>query len=170
MDGKFNEALEVAKKQVEMGAQILDINMDEGMLDSKSAMTRFLNLIATEPDICKVPLCIDSSNFAVIEAGLKCCQGKCIVNSISLKEGEEDFVKKASFIKQCGAALVVMAFDERGQADLEDRKVDICCRSYKILTERVGIDPSDIIFGMFEVIVVYHGTGFNPFSQQIPTS
>lgn len=140
------EALAVAKNQVEMGAQVLDINMDEGMLDGKVAMARFLNLIATEPDICKVPLCIDSSNFEVIVAGLKCCQGKPIVNSISLKEGEEDFIAKARLVKKFGAAVVVMAFDEIGQAAETSRKVEICARSYKILVEKVGFDPQDIIF------------------------
>ncbi len=114
-NNSYDEALSIAKAQVENGAQVLDINMDEGMLDGASAMTRFCNLIASEPDIAKVPLCIDSSDFAVIEAGLKCCQGKCIVNSISLKEGMEDFVKKASLVKRYGAAVVVMAFDEEGQ-------------------------------------------------------
>ncbi|KAI1287007.1 Methionine synthase [Halotydeus destructor] len=143
---KYTEALEVAQAQVESGAQVIDVNMDEGMLDSKMAMAKFLNLIATEPDISKVPLCIDSSNFSVIEAGLKCCQGKPIVNSISLKEGETEFIRKASFIKRCGAAVVVMAFDEFGQAAEEDEKVRICVRSYKILTEVVGFKASDIIF------------------------
>lgn len=119
----YEEALNVAKDQVENGAQILDINMDEGMLDGVAAMSRFCNLIASEPDVAKVPLCIDSSNFAVIEAGLKCCQGKCVVNSISLKEGEEDFIKKAKVIKRYGAAVVVMAFDEIGQATEIQNKV-----------------------------------------------
>ncbi|KAB7503630.1 Methionine synthase [Armadillidium nasatum] len=145
-NGNYEEALAVAKLQVENGAQILDINMDEGMLDGKMAMTRFLNLIATEPDICKVPLCIDSSKFEVIEAGLKVTQGKSIVNSISLKEGEEDFITKAKCIKRHGAAVVVMAFDEEGQATDADSKVRICQRSYRILTDLVGFDPSDIIF------------------------
>ena len=144
---KYSEALEIAKSQVEMGAQILDINMDEGMLDSKKEMTHFLNLIATEPDISKVPLCIDSSNFEVIEAGLKCAQGKCIVNSISLKEGEDDFVKKARLVKRFGAAVVVMAFDESGQAADEASKIRICRRSYEILVgPRVGFNRNDIIF------------------------
>lgn len=145
-EGKYDEALEIAKLQVENGAQVLDINMDEGMLDGVAAMTKFCNLIASEPDIAKVPLCIDSSDFRVIEAGLKCSQGKCIVNSISLKEGEEDFIKKATIIKRHGAAVVVMAFDEQGQAADEDPKVAICERSFKILTERVGFNPNDIIF------------------------
>lgn len=143
---RYDEALSVAKVQVESGAQILDINMDEGMLDGEVAMTKFCNLIASEPDIAKVPLCIDSSDFAVIEAGLKCCQGKCIVNSISLKEGEMDFVKKATKIKQYGAAVVVMAFDEAGQATDEQRKVEICLRSYNILVNKVGFNPKDVIF------------------------
>ncbi|BFZ11644.1 hypothetical protein BsWGS_14683 [Bradybaena similaris] len=143
---EFEKALAVAKTQVENGAQILDINMDEGMLDGVSAMTTFVNLIASEPEIARVPLCIDSSNFLVIEAGLKCAQGKCIVNSISLKEGEEDFLKKAKTIKQYGAAVVVMAFDEEGQATDTARKVAICTRSYNLLTQRLGFNPNDIIF------------------------
>ena len=143
---KYDEALSVAKSQVEMGAQVLDINMDEGMLDGVAAMSKFVNLITTEPEIACVPLCIDSSNFAVIEAGLKCTQGKCIVNSISLKEGEEDFVSKARTIKRYGAAVVVMAFDEEGQATDAERKVAICTRSYRILTDKVGFNPNDIIF------------------------
>ncbi|CAG2161829.1 unnamed protein product [Oppiella nova] len=144
---KYSQALEIAKTQVENGAQVLDINMDEGMLDSKKEMTHFLNLIATEPEICKVPLCIDSSNFAVIESGLKCCQGKCIVNSISLKEGEDEFVRKAKLIQRFGAAVVVMAFDETGQAADEETKVKICRRSYDILVgPRVNFNRNDIIF------------------------
>uniref|UniRef100_A0A452RV83 Methionine synthase n=1 Tax=Ursus americanus TaxID=9643 RepID=A0A452RV83_URSAM len=136
----------VAKVQVEMGAQVLDINMDDGMLDGSSAMTRFCNFIASEPDIAKVPLCIDSSNFAVIEAGLKCCQGKCIVNSISLKEGEEDFLAKARKIKKFGAAVVVMAFDEEGQATETDTKISVCMRAYHLLVKKLGFNPNDIIF------------------------
>eukprot|EP00058_Branchiostoma_floridae_P018971 XP_002604460.1 hypothetical protein BRAFLDRAFT_122283 [Branchiostoma floridae] len=189
---RTQKALSVAKLQVEMGAQVLDINMDEGMLDGKAAMARFLNLIATEPEICKVPLCtdssnfsvieaglkcaqgkcivnsirplflyiysllfspppqvplcIDSSNFSVIEAGLKCAQGKCIVNSISLKEGEEDFLRKARTIRRYGAAVVVMAFDETGQATDVEHKVQICTRSYRLLVDKVGFNPCDIIF------------------------
>ncbi|XP_059179228.1 methionine synthase-like [Physella acuta] len=143
---KFEEALSVAREQVQNGAQIIDINMDEGMLDGAAAMTTFVNLIASEPEIAKVPLCIDSSNFAVIEAGLKCAQGKCIVNSISLKEGEDDFLKKARVIKQYGAAVVIMAFDEEGQATDTDRKVAICTRSYNLLTQKIGFNPNDIIF------------------------
>ncbi|WAR19099.1 METH-like protein [Mya arenaria] len=144
--GKYDEALNIAKLQVENGAQIIDINMDEGMLDGVAAMTKFVNLISSEPDISKVPLCLDSSNFAVIEAGLKCTQGKCIVNSISLKEGEKDFIEKAQKIKQYGAAVVVMAFDEEGQATESARKVEICTRSYNILVQQVGFNRNDIIF------------------------
>ncbi|XP_073247653.1 methionine synthase-like isoform X1 [Porites lutea] len=145
-DGKFEDALAVAKLQVENGAQVLDINMDEGMLDGISSMGKFVNLIAAEPEIAKVPLCIDSSNFDVIEAGLKCTQGKCIVNSISLKNGEADFLEKAKVIKRYGAAVVVMAFDEQGQAaDLED-KIRICSRSYHLLVSKVDFNPNDIIF------------------------
>uniref|UniRef100_A0A8C3B9C7 Methionine synthase n=1 Tax=Cairina moschata TaxID=8855 RepID=A0A8C3B9C7_CAIMO len=146
MAGNYEEALSVAKMQVEMGAQILDINMDDGMLDGPAAMTRFCNLISSEPDIAKVPLCIDSSNFSVIEAGLKCCQGKCIVNSISLKEGEEDFLEKARKIKLYGAAVVVMAFDEVGQATETETKIAICSRAYHLLVEKVCFNPNDIIF------------------------
>ncbi|PNJ43436.1 MTR isoform 5 [Pongo abelii] len=142
----LKEALCVAKVQVEMGAQVLDVNMDDGMLDGPSAMTRFCNLIASEPDIAKVPLCIDSSNFAVIEAGLKCCQGKCIVNSISLKEGEDDFLEKAGKIKKYGAAVVVMAFDEEGQATETDTKIRVCTRAYHLLVKKLGFNPNDIIF------------------------
>ncbi|XP_062415894.1 methionine synthase [Pungitius pungitius] len=146
MSGNYEEALSIAKAQVEMGAQVLDINMDEGMLEGPSAMARFCNLIASEPDIARVPLCIDSSNFSVIEAGLKCCQGKCIVNSISLKEGEEEFLHRAGTVKRYGAAVVVMAFDEEGQAADTDRKVEICTRAYELLVNKVGFDPNDIIF------------------------
>uniref|UniRef100_A0A1X7U4P4 Methionine synthase n=1 Tax=Amphimedon queenslandica TaxID=400682 RepID=A0A1X7U4P4_AMPQE len=144
--GKFEEALAVAKQQVEMGAQVLDLNMDEGMLDGVKAMARFCNYISTEPDIAKLPLCIDSSNFSVVLAGLKCSQGKCIVNSISLKEGEEDFIEKAKIIKKFGGAAVVMAFDEVGQATTTENKVSICTRSYNILVDVVGFNPNDIIF------------------------
>ncbi|XP_059981724.1 methionine synthase isoform X2 [Lagenorhynchus albirostris] len=146
MTGNYEEALSVAKMQVEMGAQVLDINMDDGMLDGPSAMTRFCNFIASEPDIAKVPLCIDSSNFAVIEAGLKCCQGKCIVNSISLKEGEDDFLEKARKIKKFGAAVVVMAFDEEGQATETDTKIRVCTRAYHLLLKKLAFNPNDIIF------------------------
>ena len=142
----YAAALEVAKQQVASGAQIVDVNMDEGMLDSEAAMTRFLNLIATEPDIARVPIMIDSSKWTVIEAGLKCVQGKSIVNSISLKEGETSFLAQARKVRRYGAAVVVMAFDERGQADSAERKVSICARSYRILTEQIGFPPEDIIF------------------------
>ncbi|HEI8867219.1 methionine synthase [Serratia sp. AKBS12] len=143
---KYNEALDVARQQVESGAQIIDINMDEGMLDAEAAMVRFLNLIAGEPDIARVPIMIDSSKWQVIEQGLKCIQGKGIVNSISMKEGEEAFIHHAKLVRRYGAAVVVMAFDEVGQADTRERKFDICRRAYKILTERVGFPPEDIIF------------------------
>ncbi|XP_068920588.1 methionine synthase isoform X1 [Petaurus breviceps papuanus] len=146
LSGNYEEALSVGKAQVEMGAQVLDVNMDYGMLDGPRAMTRFCNFIASEPDIAKVPLCIDSSNFAVIEAGLKCCQGKCIVNSISLKEGEDDFLEKARKIKKYGAAVVVMAFDEVGQATETNNKIEICTRAYQLLVKKVGFNPNDIIF------------------------
>ncbi len=144
--GQYEEALAVAKHQVENGAQIIDINMDEGMLDSEHAMVHFLNLIASEPDIARVPIMIDSSKWSVIEAGLKCIQGKGVVNSISLKEGEAKFIEQARLVKRYGAAVVVMAFDEAGQADTAERKVEICTRCYKILTEKVGLPPQDIIF------------------------
>ena len=146
LEGDYETALDVARQQVENGAQVIDINMDEAMLDSEAAMTRFLNLIASEPDISKVPIMIDSSKWSVIEAGLKCVQGKAIVNSISLKEGEDNFKWQAKKIKRYGAATVVMAFDETGQADTEERKYEICARSYKILVEEVGFPPEDIIF------------------------
>ena len=146
LEGDFEKALDVARQQVENGAQIIDINMDEAMLDSEAAMTRFLNLIASEPDISRVPIMIDSSKWSVIEAGLKCVQGKAIVNSISLKEGEENFLHQAKLLKRYGAATVVMAFDETGQADTEDRKFEICQRSYQLLTEKIGFPPEDIIF------------------------
>jgi len=142
----YEEALSVASHQVENGAQIIDINMDEGMLDSKEVMVKFLNLIATEPDICKVPLMLDSSKWDIIEAGLQCVQGKSVVNSISLKEGEENFIHYAKLVRQYGAAVIVMAFDEQGQADTFERKVEICERSYRILTEIVGFPAEDIIF------------------------
>jgi 5-methyltetrahydrofolate--homocysteine methyltransferase len=144
--GDYDAALDVARQQVEAGAQVIDINMDEGLLDSESAMTRFLNLIAGEPDIAKVPVMIDSSKWSVIEAGLKCVQGKPIVNSISLKEGEAAFVEHARAVRRFGAAVVVMAFDEKGQADTEERKVAICRRAYDILVNRIGFPPEDIIF------------------------
>ncbi len=144
--GRFEDAVDVARRQVEDGAQILDINMDEGMLDSEAAMTRYLRLLAAEPDIARAPLMIDSSRFEVIEAGLRCLQGKGVVNSISLKEGEAEFVRQARAVRRYGAAVVVMAFDEEGQADTAERKQAICERSYRILTERVGFPPQDIIF------------------------
>ncbi|MBY0511119.1 MAG: methionine synthase [Rhodospirillaceae bacterium] len=144
--GDFEAALDVARQQVENGAQVIDINMDEAMLDSEAAMVKFLNLIAAEPDISRVPVMIDSSKWTVIEAGLKCVQGKPIVNSISMKEGEEAFIAVAKKVRRYGAAVVVMAFDEKGQADTEERKVEICTKSYKILTEKVGFPPEDIIF------------------------
>jgi 5-methyltetrahydrofolate--homocysteine methyltransferase len=146
VDGNFEAALEVAKQQVESGAQIIDINMDEGMLDSKAAMVRFLNLIAAEPDISRVPVMLDSSKWDILESGLKCIQGKGIVNSISMKEGEEAFIRQAKLVRRYGAAVVVMAFDEQGQADTLQRKIDICSRAYRILTEQIGFPAEDIIF------------------------
>lgn len=145
-EGNYDEALSIAKDQVEGGAQVLDVNMDEGMLDGEAAMTKFLNLIAAEPDIARVPIMIDSSKWTVIEAGLKCVQGKAIVNSISLKEGEEKFIEQASLVKQYGAAVIVMAFDEVGQADTLDRRKEICKRAYDILVNKVHFPPQDIIF------------------------
>ncbi|MCO5977529.1 methionine synthase [Ideonella oryzae] len=144
--GEYEKALAVARQQVENGAQIIDINMDEAMLDSQAAMVRFLNLIASEPEIARVPIMIDSSKWSVIEAGLKCIQGKGIVNSISLKEGEAEFIRQARLIRRYGAATVVMAFDEQGQADTYQRKTSICERAYRILVEQVGFPPEDIIF------------------------
>ncbi|ATC93596.1 methionine synthase [Pseudoalteromonas tunicata] len=146
MDEDYEAALSVAREQVENGAQIIDINMDEAMLDSKAAMVKFLNLIASEPDISRVPIMVDSSKWDVIEAGLKCIQGKAIVNSISLKEGEEPFIRQAKLIKRYGAAAVVMAFDETGQAETADRKFSICERSYRLLVDKIGFPPEDIIF------------------------
>ena len=145
-NGDYETALEVARGQVENGAQIIDVNMDEGMLEGEEAMVRFLNLVAAEPDISRVPVMIDSSRWSIIEAGLKRVQGKAVVNSISLKEGEEEFVRQARSLKRYGAAVIVMAFDERGQADTKERKVEICKRAYRILTERVCFPPEDIIF------------------------
>jgi len=145
---KYDEALDIARQQVEGGAQIIDINMDEGMLDGEYAMTKFLNLIAAEPDISRVPIMIDSSKWDIIEAGLKVVQGKCVVNSISLKEGEEAFIYHAKLIKRYGAAVIVMAFDEVGQADNYERRVEICQRSYDILVNKVGFPPQDIIFDL----------------------
>ncbi|MEQ1594355.1 MAG: methionine synthase [Casimicrobium sp.] len=146
LNDDYAGAVEVARQQVANGAQIIDVNMDEAMLDSKAAMMKFLNIIATEPDISRVPVMIDSSKWDVIEAGLKCVQGKSVVNSISLKEGEEQFLKHARLLRRHGAATVVMAFDEKGQADTYQRKIDICARAYKILVETVGFPPEDIIF------------------------
>jgi 5-methyltetrahydrofolate--homocysteine methyltransferase len=146
LNGDYEAALAVARQQVESGAQIIDVNMDEGLLDSQAAMVRFLNLIASEPDISRVPVMIDSSKWPIIEAGLKCVQGKAIVNSISMKEGEEPFLHQAKLVRRYGAAVVVMAFDEQGQADTADRKFEICARSYKLLTEKIGFPAEDIIF------------------------
>lgn len=145
-EGQYEEALSVARQQVENGAQVLDVNMDDALLDGEKAMTTFLNLLQSEPDIAKIPIMIDSSKFGIIEAGLKCVQGKCIVNSISMKEGEAKFIEQAFICKSFGASVIVMAFDEVGQADTKARKVEICHRAYKILTEQVGYDPQDIIF------------------------
>jgi 5-methyltetrahydrofolate--homocysteine methyltransferase len=144
--GDFEGALAVARHQVAGGANILDVNMDEGMIDSEATMTRFLNLIASEPDICRIPIMIDSSKWSVLEAGLRCVQGKSVVNSISLKAGEEDFIHKARLIRRYGAAAIVMAFDERGQADSFERRIEICQRAYNILTEQGGFPPEDIVF------------------------
>jgi 5-methyltetrahydrofolate--homocysteine methyltransferase len=146
LNGEFEQALAVARQQVENGAQIIDINMDEAMLDSQAAMVRFLQLIASEPDISRVPIMIDSSKWSVIEAGLRCVQGKSIVNSISMKEGEQAFKQQAKLVRRYGAAAVVMAFDEQGQADTYQRKIDICARAYRILVDKVGFPPEDIIF------------------------
>ena len=145
-DNKYEEALSVARQQVESGAQVLDVNMDDALLDGVKAMTTFLNLLQAEPDIAKIPVMIDSSKFEIIEAGLKCVQGKCIVNSISMKEGEQKFIEQAFICQAYGAAVVVMAFDEQGQADTLERRVTICEKAYKILTEEVGFEPQDIIF------------------------
>src|SRR6202142_4082818 len=140
-NGDYPAALAVARQQVDAGAQVLDVNMDEGLLDSQAAMVTFLNLIAAEPDIARVPVMIDSSKWEVIEAGLKCVQGKPIVNSISMKEGEEKFLQPARACLRYGAAVVVMAFDEQGQADTAARKIAICTRAYKLLTEAIGFPP-----------------------------
>ena len=146
LNGDYEAALAVARQQVQGGANILDVNMDEGMIDSEAAMTRFLNLIGSEPEISRIPIMIDSSKWSVIEAGLKCVQGKCVVNSISLKNGEEEFLRQAQLIRRYGAAVIVMAFDEKGQADTLQRKIDICQRAYDLLIERAGFLPNDIIF------------------------
>jgi len=146
LEGRYDDALSVARQQVENGAQIIDINMDEGMLDAEAAMVRFLHLIASEPDIARVPIMLDSSKWSVIEAGLQCIQGKGIVNSISMKEGEAEFLEKARLCRRYGAAVIVMAFDETGQADTYARKTEICSRAYKLLTEQAGFPPEDIVF------------------------
>ena len=146
VDGNYEKALAIALKQVENGAHVIDINMDDGLIDGKSAMTKFVNLLVSEPDASKVPFMIDSSKFDVVEAGLKCSQGKCIMNSISLKAGQDQFLKDAALVKAHGAAVVVMAFDEEGQAATEAEKVRICCRAFKLLVEEVGFNPQDIIF------------------------
>jgi 5-methyltetrahydrofolate--homocysteine methyltransferase len=144
--GDFDGALAVARQQVQNGANILDVNMDEGMIDSEAAMVRFLNLIGSEPEITRIPIMIDSSKWSVIEAGLKCLQGKAVVNSISLKNGEEDFLRQARLIRRYGAAAIIMAFDERGQADNSQRKIEICERAYNLLTTKADFPASDIIF------------------------
>jgi len=146
MEARFDEAVVVARQQVENGAQVIDVNMDEGMLDSQQAMVTFLNLMAAEPDIARIPVMVDSSKWSVIEAGLKCLQGKGIVNSISMKEGEAEFLRQARLVRRYGAAVVVMAFDEQGQADTVERKVEICSRAYALLTGEIGFPPEDIIF------------------------
>ena len=146
LNGEYEQALAVARQQVQNGAQMIDVNMDEAMLDSKAAMVRFLNLIASEPEIAAVPVMIDSSKWEVIEAGLRCVQGKAVVNSISMKEGEEAFKRQARLLRRYGAAAVVMAFDEQGQADTYERKTQICQRAYRILVDEVGFPPEDIIF------------------------
>ena len=143
---KYDEALSIARKQVEDGAQVIDINMDDGLLDAKEEMVNFLNLLASEPEIARVPVMIDSSKWEVIHAGLKCVQGKAIVNSISLKEGEEVFLHRAREIRRLGAAVVVMAFDEKGQADTYERKIEVCERAYRLLVDTIGFPPEDIIF------------------------
>src|SRR4029453_14046532 len=145
-NGEYAEGLDVARAQVENGAQVIDVNMDEGLLDSRQAMVTFLNLIAAEPDIARVPVMIDSSKFDVIEAGLECVQGKPVVNSISLKEGEEKFLAQARVCRDHGAAVIVMAFDEQGQADSVDRKVAICARAHQLLVDELGFPPEDIVF------------------------
>ena len=143
---QYDDALAIAREQVEGGAQIIDVNMDEGLIDGELAMTTFLNLIAAEPDIARVPIMIDSSKWSIIEAGLKVAQGKCVVNSISMKEGEAEFLRQARLIRRYGAATIVMAFDEQGQADNYKRRIEICQRAYTLLTERVGFPAEDIIF------------------------
>jgi len=147
-DGKFEKALSIARQQVESGAQVIDVNMDDALLDGEKAMVTFLNQLQSEPDIARIPVMIDSSKFPIIEAGLKCVQGKCIVNSISLKEGESAFIEQAHTCRSYGAAIVVMAFDEQGQADNVERRLAIADKAYRILTEQVGFPPQDIIFDL----------------------
>ena len=147
-DEQYEEALSIARQQVESGAQILDVNMDDALLDGEKAMITYLNLLQSEPDIARIPIMIDSSKFSIIEAGLKCVQGKCIVNSISLKEGEDKFIQQAIICRSFGAAVVVMAFDENGQADTLERRVNIAKRAYQLLTTVVGFSASDIIFDL----------------------
>src|SRR5262249_51960355 len=154
--GDYDAALAVAREQVEGGANLLDVNMDADLLDGEEAMTRFLNLLAAEPDIARLPLMIDSSKWSVIEAGVSCVQGKAVGNSISLKDGEEEFLRRARLVKRYGAAVVVMAFDEEGQAVTRERKVAICERAYRLLTEEVGFAPGDIIF---DTNILTVGTG-----------
>ena len=154
LNGQFEEALAVARQQVENGAQVVDVNMDEAMLDSEAAMVRFLNLMASEPDIARVPVMVDSSKWSVIEAGLRCLQGKGIVNSISMKEGVEPFKQHAKLVKRYGAAAVVMAFDEKGQADTYARKIEICERAYRVLVDDVGFAREDIIFDKILLAIV----------------
>merc|ERR1719440_1085752 len=147
LNGEYDKALEIARAQAESGAQVIDVNMDEGLLDGEYAMNKFLNMLIPEPDISKLPIMVDSSKFHIVEAGLKCCQGKCIVNSISLKEGEEEFIKKAKIVKRFGAAVVVMAFDEKGQAAGYQDKIDMCKRAYDLLVSpKIDFPPWDIIF------------------------
>ena len=147
-EGNYEEALSVARHQVENGAQVLDVNMDDALLDGVSAMSTYLLLLQAEPDIARIPIMIDSSKFEIIEAGLKCVQGKCIVNSISLKEGEEKFLEQARICRRLGAAVIVMAFDEDGQADTLERRISICRRAYNLLTTEVHFSPADIIFDL----------------------
>src|SRR5690606_22987290 len=146
LNSDYATALDVARQQVESGAQMIDVNMDEGMLDAEAAMERFLKLAAAEPDIARVPVMIDSSKWSVIEAGLKCVQGKSVVNSISLKEGEPEFIRQATLARRYGAAVIVMAFDENGQAETADHRVAIAHRAYDILHNQIGFPPNDIIF------------------------
>ena len=147
-DGKYEEALDIARHQVDGGAQIIDVNMDDGLIDGRAAMVKFLNLIVSEPDISRVPIMIDSSKWEIIEAGLQVVQGKCVVNSISLKEGEEEFLHQAKLIRRYGAAVIVMAFDETGQADNYERRIEIAKRSYDLLVKQVNFPPEDIIFDL----------------------